>query len=689
MKRAKLGPAAALAALAHEDVLDAPDSHSSARTGTDAAAPIQGLGLRRSAVFAAVRGRALSAIADAIADTDEALAARGRARRLLGRLEEARADLESAARAGEARAEEWLAESLIASDPARALALLDANRLAGRGGPAAELRRATALLALGRAAEAVAAAEAAPKELYVGFVLRVVALERLGRREAAAEAAAAAERLDPGCPYALAALGRLRAADGDLPGAIDYYHRARDLDLDVSGEFLFEKLGVRLAWQDPAASVASLDAALVRHPDSAALLAERAELLRHPQICRYEEAIRDYEAAARAEPRGWTTALVARALNKRDGGLRGGAEFDRALALAPRSGWIHAWRAAFWSRARQSRKARADFAQAERLMPWYPFTYAWRGALSRAEGKSAAASADLDVALALDPTYAFSWNERFQARADLGDFAAAGDDLERAQTMDPKYTWLSARGARAGAELEKAVKTSPRSPLLKLWRGRTRLECGNAKGAAADLAAAAAALPAHGAARAWLGRAQAALGKKSEARRNLMEAMRLEPQSWSVRRALAQLHGEGGNWDEALAQWREAVRLAPTTVSLLVEHAAAAARAGKRDEALGSVQKAAELDPLFADARTLKAELLADAGRFDEAKAEAEAALAAGGGARAHLARAKARHATGDFAGQIEDFRAALKLEPGLFAPAERRRLTRLLRGAGNEGEAP
>jgi len=61
---------------------------------------------------------------------------------------------------------------------------------------------------------------------------------------------------------------------------------------------------------------------------------------------------------------------------------------------------------------------------------------------------------------------------------------------------------------------------------------------------------------------------------------------------------------------------------------------------------------------------------------------------ASGGGARAHLARAKVRHAGGDFAGQIEDFREALEREPGLFPPQERRRIERLLRGAKGEKTA-
>jgi len=689
MSRIKSGPAAALARLAHEDVLDVPDSHSSARAPAGAVAAIPGLGLKRSAVFAAVHARALEAAADAEASSPDDAAARGRARRLLGRRAEAAADLDAACRAGAARAREWRAESLIASEPEKALALLDESRRAGADGPAAPCRRAAALLALGRAADALAALSGAPAELYIGHVLRVRALEALGRRAEAAAAAEAAERLDPGCPYALAVRGRLYAAAGELDAAIDCYHRARDLDLEVSGEFLFEKLGVRLAWQDPEASIASLDAALRRHPGSSALLAERAELLRHPRLCRYDEALRDYEAAARAKPEhGWVTALLARAVNKKEGGRRGGAEFDRAAELAPRSGWIRAWRGAYWARAREGRLARADFDESVRLMPWYPFSYAWRGALSRAEGRAADAVADLDVALALDPTYAFSWNERFQARFETGDYDGAGADLEKAHALDPKYTWRSVRGPRAEAEVDKAAKARPKSGLLLLWRGRTRLEAGKAKAASADLVKAAALLPGDGEARAWLGTVQAELGHIKEAAKTLAEAARLAPEAWGVRRALARLYERESKWELALDELRKAVALAPTTVGLLVEHASAAARAGRRDEALESLKKAVELDPRYADARALTAELLAEAGRLDEARAEAEAAVASGGGARAHLARAKVRHAGGDFAGQIEDFREALEREPGLFPPQERRRIERLLRGAKGEKTA-
>jgi tetratricopeptide (TPR) repeat protein len=151
----------------------------------------------------------------------------------------------------------------------------------------------------------------------------------------------------------------------------------------------------------------------------------------------------------------------------------------------------------------------------------------------------------------------------------------------------------------------------------------------------------------------WLGTALAAAGRRAEGARGLAKAAALDAKSWSVRKALADLHAAAGDWKKALPHLRRAAELAPTTIPLLMEHAAAAARLGREDEALSSLRKARELDPRFADARELSA--------------------------RVHLARAARRQKKKDFAGQAEDFRAALAAAPELFSEEERARLTALL----------
>lgn len=645
--------AAALAALPHGETLetpttssDAPEADARRRRG------LIGLGWRRADVFAGMRVRELAAIADAPARGPEELAARGRARRFRGRLDEARADLREAVRAGSETARGWLAESYSDSEPSRALRLLDGVRV-----PGSACWRAWALWATGRVVPALREIEREPGG-HLRLILRAALLDRRGDAPAAERAAELAERDDPASPFGPSLRGEIAARRGDLERALVHYQRARDLDVSVSGRAIFERMGVRLEWRDHAEGAALLDDAVRRWPKSALLRAERAEILGHPSLCRYADAFGDYERAAALEPTsGRYAALLGRARTMRDGAEAGMPHFDRAAALAPSSGWILSWRGAALARLGRSREALADFDAAEARMPWYPFVYAWRGALLRKLGRAARATEDLDRALALDPTYAFSWNERFQARLEAGDPEGAAEDLRRAHALDPKYTWSAVRGKRASRELDAAARARPRSPWIRVWRGQARLESGRPKLAVDDLSAAARRLPKETAVASWLGRALAADGRTAAARRILRGAVRADPTSWAARKALADLCSAQGRWREALPHLRRAAELAPTTVALLMEYAAAASRLGRDDDALAAWEKAARLDPRYPDAR---------------------AAVA-----RARLTRASKRQAAGDFAGQAEDFRAALSVAPEMFPAKERRRLSALLGGNG------
>ncbi|MFI5360872.1 MAG: hypothetical protein ACHQ49_02785 [Elusimicrobiota bacterium] len=674
----------ALEAMNHEDVLDAAGSLAADGGGRRSLSILQGLGAHRLEVFAAVHGGELRRIASLPGGDADSLAARGRARRLLGLRADARRDLSAAARMGHERARAWLAETMILRGPKRALGLLSPARGAAITGPGPACWRAAALLALGRRREALDELDGGGPGGYARLALRVAVSTALRRPSQARAAAAAAFALEPGVPFAPAALRKLAVRAGDRRAELDFYHRARNLDLDVGGGPPGETGSGGKPSQKTEAAVARLDAILRRNPKSLSALVERAELLRHPRFCRYDEAFRDYAAAVRLQPdRGWLLALLARALNHRDGGRAGLAEFDRAVESAPESGWIRAWRGAALSRVGETGRAAEDFDAAVELMPWYPSAYAWRGALRRRLGRAAEAAKDLDVALALDPSYPFSWNERFQARLETGDASGAARDLLRAFRLNPKYTWADVRGAgRAARELDAAVRARPDDPWLRAWRGHSRLRAKRPRAAVADLRNSVRTLGREPLLVAWLGGALAAAGRLAEGEKHLRFALRLDPRSWIAHKTLADLHSARADWARALPHRRRAAELAPTSVPLLIEHASAAARLGRDAEALASLEKAARLAPRTAEARAFAAEIHLRAGRLPEAAAEVAGAFAAGGGSRAHLARARLRNARGDFAGQIEDFRAALAAGPELFEPGERRRLEELLRGA-------
>jgi tetratricopeptide (TPR) repeat protein len=665
---------AALDALGHLDLLDA--------SATDQKPFEQGLGRRRLSVFRTLRRAELVALEKTLfsrhLDTED-LEARGRLRRLLGRLGEADTDF---ARAGTRRALSWRGEALVYAHPARALELL--RRAEGENDPWPSFWSGLALINARRSRAARAALERAD-ELFgakAPFVFRLVLAQSClsaGDLHGARAASEAALCMDRSSPAAHAMLGRRAHLAGDVKGSIERFHAARDLDMDMVGEYLFERFD--FAWNKPEAYLGALTRALARRPRCAALYAERAELLRHPRFCRYAMATRDYEKAAALEPRvAWLRAVLARARSNAGDAWKGLSDFDRAAALAPDSGWIRAWRGAALSRAGRIRAALRDFAAAERLMPGYPFTYAWRGAALVRQHRWKEACVDLDKALELDPEYLFSRYERFHARLGRGDLDGAVADLNASFRADPKYTWLGRAGERAFPALDLAARARPESAWLRAWRGHSLLDLGRAPEAAEDLDSAARLLPREPLIRAWRARALATMGLAAPARREFEACLRLDPGLWAAHMGLAELDGASGRWKAAYLRLRRAAELAPTTVSAYVGAASAAVRLGKNRQALADLAHALELDPgcleaalLAAELRLRRGELAAAAAHLDAVFREPEPSP------RAFAARGLLRQCRGEARGAAEDFRRAFALDPSVFPPGALESLERLM----------
>lgn len=674
----------ALAALGEDDLLDVAERHSAHQTpgeeeSVTAAAP--GFGRRELKAFRGIHVRALAALHESLAGArdGEDLAARGRLKRLRGDLKAARRDLEAALRKGAPpRARAWLGELDVVDAPARAYKVLSEASKAAPADPWARLWRGQARLELRefgwarRDLDEAASLFARPP--HVLLLLRALAAFHAEDRPAAAAACEAAIADDPGSPAAYALLSQLRHREGKEEEALALCHQARDRDPDVGASYLLPGFGQE-TWADPRHYLTLLDREMARRPGSALLHAERAELKRDPRICLYAEALEDYAQAARLAPKAaWIQAALGRALNNMHGAKAGLAEFDAAAALAPESGWIRAWRGAALTRAGDAGRALEDFAAAAALMPWYPFTYSWRGALLARRGRHAEAAADLDVAVALDPHYLFSRYERCKARLGLGDYEGATADLRDAFKADPKYVWPQ------GFPLEAAAAAAPGLGWVQAWRGWSLMKEGRHAEALPALDAAVKALPREAAPLSWRGSCRAALGRHAAARKDLEAAVRLEPRSWSAHKALGDALAAQGRVADALKRLRRVTVLAPTTVSHLMDLARLALGAGRHGEALKALGRALELDAGYAEARALAAQAHYARGDAPAAAREAEAALAAPRPpARAFLVRGTLRGAAGDEAGQREDFRRALELEPALFAPEQRRELERLL----------
>ncbi len=637
--------------LGHHDFLDFPGKDSTQSVVQDRRA----LGLRRLFTFGAVHHESLSRALTALpSGGSRALALRGRLLRLLGDGAGARRALAaSLAASASAQAAGWLGELSIFDEPRRALKSLERAVALDKAWPWPRLWMAAALLQLRKTIAARVELDAflrlSRRRPYILTLLRFQ-LHMIKRDERSALGLAhAAIRLDPACPAGYEAAARALLALGRRSAATTRTHDARDRDFDVIGAYALEVPGRALNWEDRAASLGALDAAIAQCPRLAALYALRAELKRDPQFCRYNEALKDYARAVRLEPRrAWLRAVYARAKNNLHGAGAGLKDFNRAVKLCPVSGWIRAWRGALLARLGRESEALADFESAQRLMPWYSFTYAWRGALFNRLKRFAAARRDLEIAIRLDPSYTFSVYERFRALLGLKDYAPALRDLNAAFAVDPKYVWD--RSDLAG--LDAAVKARPELSWLHGWRGYCLLEMNRAAEALSCFNRAMIQERGSGLLFAWRGRALQAVGRTAAAKADLKYAQRLSPELWTVHQTSADIHEECGEPGQALSSIAAAVRLAPTTISFLLTKARLELSLGSCDDAFSSVGRALELDASSVDARRLKA--------------------------RAYLIRSLSWRKTADAHKRIADFNHALKLAPELLSPAQRRTVSEL-----------
>jgi tetratricopeptide (TPR) repeat protein len=695
--------------LGHEELVDTPESHSrvsslggSGRRGYFEKA----LGWRRLDNFRAIYDKELRGALEALSavKTDaSALVWRGRILRILGDTAEARRVLErSRALARTPEAAAWLGELALENSPVEAETLLsESASLAPRWALPHLIRGLARLNALKHAdalAEFDAALRAEPKKgRHLMRLARSEAhLQALRYDQAFAEAKLAI-RLDPHSPAGYHMAGVVKFFAGELSAAAEYSDQARNRDYNLEGPF-FASWGVVSDWDQPAVYLETLDRAIEKAPEQAVLYAARAELKRDPKLCLYDEALSDYQKAAELAPDcAWIRAALARAEDLAHGGRNGLKSFALALRLCRSSGWAYAWRGAVWARLGETRRALDDFARAVKLMPWYSFTYAWRGALLNRLGRAAEALADLDTAILLDPHYPFSFNERFQAKRALKDDAGAAADLNRAFAFNPKYTWMGGKVSETDPErrsellrgLDDAIVRSPNEAWLHAWRGYSLLQWGQSDAALADFDAAAARGLKGAELEGWRGSALFALGRLDEAVASLEKSVASNPKGWHALTVLAEVRSAQGKKPEALAAMARAAELAPTTVPVLVSQARLEHELGRDEQALALLNRAGELDRGFADVYLLVAEIRLGRGETEAAKAAAEKALALPQpSGKAYLVRGLVRQSLGDYDGQLSDFAAAIRIDPGLFPEKERRQIQDLVGQGKKESHA-
>jgi len=648
----------------------------------------------------AARLRAALAAAGPAAERGEpdALAARGRLRRLLGDDAGAAADLLAALdrRPGHARARVWLAElDLTRREAERGLD----EALAERGFPGeALLYRAVARLIRGapeRALEDARAHAARRPRSALGALVEGEALSRLGRWREAEAAFARSARLEPTC--AGARLLRARAAARGLPRVLPPRAAALAegaLDADPSYGFIALSWGAARAGTGPAwrRLLARMLRFAFEKPGKAGWYYRLDDI--HYAPFHYQEYA-DARAVAGPLPRAaWAQALVVRGVLRcppdAARSAEGLAAIGRAIRLAPWAGWMRSWRALALNRLGRRRAALRELDASLRLQPHYHRALAWRGAARRALGRPREALADLDLEVSIDQECAFSAHERSLARREVGDWGGAAADLDRAYALDWRYGWVFANGAppspqalaRGERELSRAVARRPSDVSLRAWRGDLRRAAGDLPRALDELGAAVALDPAHANAQAFLGRALLDGGRAADAAGPLSRAVELAPRRWIFRGWLAEAEFRAGRPSKAWGLIEQIVRGTPLHWWALHLRAELRLEQGNAREALRALREADRFEGRHAEGFYLTARARFALGQWAAAEAASDRALESSPGlGRALLLRAEARRRRGRAAEAVADFRAVHDKFPYLFNEEQRRRVAALLDG--------
>lgn len=161
-----------------------------------------------------------------------------------------------------------------------------------------------------------------------------------------------------------------------------------------------------------------------------------------------------------------------------------------------------------------------------------------------------------------------------------------------------------------------------------------------------------------------LGAALASLAQNDQYDEAIAEekkAIDLDAKSFGARRILGMIYANQRKYDESIALLRESAELNPSSFAVHRDLGSACLSAGKIDDAIVALKRASALNPTNVATHLRLANIFSKQGKFADAISESEqAAKVDDSKAEAHLALANAKLASGDAAGSIESFNAAI-----------------------------
>jgi tetratricopeptide (TPR) repeat protein len=604
-------------------------------------------------------------------------AARGRALRLLGRLDEAAAELDAAAKIGspEALAYRWELASVRGRGDAA-----DLERALSAAPQAAWIRtwNAARLAEEKRWNEAAAAADSAAKldplsalPRFLGGLARLLADDPEGALAPLSEGL----RLEPRTEWAFRARAVANLSLGREADCLADSFAAMRLS-EMIGT-LFIPLGLYPRNLSTRENVDAASRLITAKPDAFWAYVYRSDYRREPSINENDGALEDMRAALRLKPDcAWAWAYLARILTANADFVGAREALEKAHALDRDCAWILAWRGEGRRRAGDAKGALADLERALTLDPDYELAYAWRGGARRALGRAKDAVADLDVSILLDPTYV-EWCrfERMNAKRDLGRTADALEDLQEAHRLNPKFIWEAdpKKFPSALKDLARVPPKDPRRALALAWSGDIQLRRRDWAAAEEVLTRAVAADKTLAFARTLRGRARGELGKWKAAMADFEAAVKLAPQSGVAKAWRGRAKFMLGKHEAAAADLAAALesRTEKAAAWILAWKAEAELAAGRAADAEASASQALEVHARYADARLTRALCREALGRPAEALEDAEKACALAPESAAALAardRLRAALETDDDAGDLR--RADRDVREGRHADA-------------------
>ena len=275
-------------------------------------------------------------------------------------------------------------------------------------------------------------------QVAAAHVNLAMALDALGRHDAALASAEHALRLDPASPDGHLGCGNALLALGRTEGALAAYEQALALR-PADPRALYNRAGALRDLGRLADAVAGYDAALALWPAYFEAISNRAEVL--AQLGRLDEALAGFDAALALRRTGEAHRNRGAMLARLRRLAEAVAAYDAALAIDPASAQAHSDRAGALNDLGRTPEALSAAERAIALNPELADAHNSRGIALYTLGRLAPAMASYDQALALTPGFPEAHANRALVRLHTGDLAGGFEEYRWRWQVGDAASW--------------------------------------------------------------------------------------------------------------------------------------------------------------------------------------------------------------------------------------------------------